>query len=166
MAERPYLIVSDIHLGAVPESTERAFRDFLGWVGGHASGLLINGDLFDFWFEYRTVIPRQHFRVLAALTDLVEAGVPVTFLGGNHDAWTGSVLSGDVGMEIAAEPLERTIAGRRAMVVHGDGVGEGTFPTASSARCCGAAPPSGASGGCTPTPAPASRTGPRRPRGG
>jgi UDP-2,3-diacylglucosamine hydrolase len=128
MAERPYVIVSDIHLGAVPESTERAFRDFLDWVGGHASGLLINGDLFDFWFEYRSVIPRQHFRVLAALTDLVESGVPVTFLGGNHDAWTGSVLSEDVGMEIAAEPLERTIAGRRAMVVHGDGVGEGDLP--------------------------------------
>jgi len=128
MAERPYVIVSDIHLGAVPAATENAFRAFLGWVGDHASGLLINGDLFDFWFEYRTVIPRKHFRVLAALADLVDGGMPVTFLGGNHDAWTGNVLARDVGLEIASEPLERTIAGRRAMVVHGDAVGEGDLP--------------------------------------
>jgi UDP-2,3-diacylglucosamine hydrolase len=122
---KPFLIVSDVHLGAVPEETEREFRRFLDHVGAAASGLLINGDLFDFWFEYRSVVPRKHYRVLAALTDIVEAGVPITFIGGNHDGWAGDFLSHEVGMTLLDGPVELEMAGRRALVAHGDGVGEG-----------------------------------------
>ena len=122
---KPYLVVSDIHLGAVPESTERGFREFLRFAAEHASGLLINGDLFDFWFEYRTVIPGRHFRVLAALADVVDAGVPVHFVGGNHDAWGGAFLRDEVGVRLVDGPQELVLAGRRALVAHGDGVGRG-----------------------------------------
>lgn len=122
---KPYLVVSDIHLGAVPEGTERAFRDFLRHAAEEASGLLINGDLFDFWFEYRTVIHGRHFRVLAALAEVVEAGVPVSFVGGNHDAWGGAFLRDEVGMELVEGPAVMELAGRRALVAHGDGVGRG-----------------------------------------
>ena len=125
MEQKPYLIVSDIHLGAVPDRTERAFRAFLDHAAERASGMLINGDLFDFWFEYRSVIPARHYRVLAALTDLVEAGVPVRFIGGNHDAWTGPFLRDTVGLEVLDGPVELSLAGRRTLAVHGDGVGEG-----------------------------------------
>lgn len=125
MTDRPFLIVSDTHLGAVPESTERAFRRFLEQEASGASGLLINGDLFDFWFEYRTVIPRAHYRVLATLTSLVEAGVPVWFVGGNHDAWVGSFLEQDVGITLLGGLTTMDLAGRRTLVAHGDGVGEG-----------------------------------------
>lgn len=125
MIERPLLIVSDIHLGAVPDATERAFRAFLAHAGDTASGLLINGDLFDFWFEYRTVVPRAHYRVLAALRDLTEKGVKVWFVGGNHDAWGGSFLSEEVGVEVVHGPLVMDLAGRRTLVAHGDGVGSG-----------------------------------------
>ena len=125
MSDKPLLVVSDIHLGSVPQRTERRFLEFLRFAGNAASGLLINGDLFDFWFEYRTVIPRRYFRVLATLADVVDAGVPIWFLGGNHDAWVGSFLRDEIGIELLDGPVEMTLRGRRALVAHGDGVGEG-----------------------------------------
>ena len=127
MSDKPYLIVSDTHLGAVPRETERAFRDFLACARETASGLLINGDLFDFWFEYGSVILREHYRTLAALAEVVEAGVPVSFVGGNHDAWGGSFLRDEVGIRVLSGPVEVELAGRRTLVAHGDGVGSGDF---------------------------------------
>jgi UDP-2,3-diacylglucosamine hydrolase len=125
MEKKPLIVVSDIHLGAVPDATERAFRDFLAHVGDRASGLLINGDLFDFWFEYRTVIHRAHFRVIARLAELVDAGMPVWFTGGNHDAWGDSFLRDDVGIRLIDGEVRMDLGGRRALVAHGDGVGQG-----------------------------------------
>lgn len=127
MSDKPLLVVSDIHLGSVPERTEQRFRRFLRFAGSSASGLLINGDLFDFWFEYRTVIPRKYFRVLAGLAEVVDAGVPVWFLGGNHDAWVGSFLRDDLGITLLDGPVEMTLQGRAALVAHGDGVGKGDW---------------------------------------
>lgn len=125
MQSKPAYIVSDIHLGAVPRETERAFRRFLDHAAEHAGSLLINGDLFDFWFEYKSVILREHFRVVAKLADVVEAGVPVSFVGGNHDAWAGSFLRDEVGVTLLDGPVEMELGGRRALVAHGDGVGRG-----------------------------------------
>jgi UDP-2,3-diacylglucosamine hydrolase len=126
--QKPEIIVSDIHLGAVPATTERAFLDFLDWVGERgAASLLIAGDLFDFWFEYGRVIHGAHFRVLAALAELVEAGIPVTMTGGNHDAWGGRFLRDDVGITFHAGPFRTTLGGRPALVAHGDGLGSGDF---------------------------------------
>lgn len=126
-AAKPAVVVSDVHLGAVPASTERAFRRFLDRVAERASELLINGDLFDFWFEYRHVILREHFRVVAKLAEVVEAGVDVSFVGGNHDAWAGSFLRDDVGVRLLDGPVVTTVGGRRALVAHGDGVGRGDY---------------------------------------
>lgn len=125
MSEKPVFVVSDIHLGAVPDATEQSFRRFLRHVADSASRLLINGDLFDFWFEYASVIQSKHYRVLAALADVREAGVEILFVGGNHDAWGGSFLRDDVGVHLLPERSELILAGRKALVVHGDGVGKG-----------------------------------------
>jgi UDP-2,3-diacylglucosamine hydrolase len=125
MDEQPAYVVSDIHLGGVPASTERAFREFLAHLSGRTRDLLINGDLFDFWFEYRSVIQARHYRVLAALADLRDAGVRIRFLGGNHDAWGGRFLREEVGIELLQEGQVIRLAGRSALVVHGDGVGAG-----------------------------------------
>jgi UDP-2,3-diacylglucosamine hydrolase len=122
---RPIFIASDVHLGAVPESTERAFVAFLRHVAENASSLLLAGDLFDFWFEYGAVVPGRHFRVLAALADVVDAGVPVTLAGGNHDAWGGRFLRDEVGITFHADAFRTELAGRRTLVAHGDGVGRG-----------------------------------------
>jgi UDP-2,3-diacylglucosamine hydrolase len=127
MSEKPVYVVSDTHLGAVPRDTERAFRGFLDHVAESASRLLINGDLFDFWFEYRSVILREHYRTVARLADVVDAGVKVAFVGGNHDAWAGSFLRDEVGVELLDGPVELSLAGRPTLVAHGDGLGKGDF---------------------------------------
>ena len=124
---KPDYIVSDIHLGAVPDSTERQFVSFLDHVGEEAGTLLIAGDLFDFWFEYGEVIPGRHFRTLAALARLVDAGMPVTMAGGNHDAWGGRFLREYVGIAYHTEPFHTELGGRRALIAHGDGLGRGDF---------------------------------------
>lgn len=122
---QPEFIASDIHLGAVPDETERAFVAFLEHVGANGSALLINGDLFDFWFEYGDVIPGRHFRTLAAIAKLTDAGIPVTIAGGNHDAWGGRFLREHVGVDYRVDPFHMTLGGRRALVAHGDGLGKG-----------------------------------------
>ncbi len=122
---KPVFITSDVHLGAVPESTERRFIRFVEHVGAEGSRLILPGDLFDFWFEYGNVIPGEHFRVLAALADLVDAGVPVTVTGGNHDAWGGRFLEEHVGVSFHAGHVRTEIVGRPALLAHGDGLGKG-----------------------------------------
>ena len=125
MPQAPVYIVSDIHLGAVPKDTETDFCSWLRHAGEAASRVFINGDLFDFWFEYRSVIPRGHTRVLGALAALVDAGVPVELMGGNHDWWGGTYLREEIGITFHTEPLTAELAGKRALVAHGDGLGAG-----------------------------------------
>ena len=87
----PVVFIADAHLGPTPArggDTQRLERllPFLRHVGDRgAEHLYILGDLFDFWFDYHHVMPIRHFRILGAIRSLVERGVPVTFLGGNHD---------------------------------------------------------------------------------
>jgi UDP-2,3-diacylglucosamine hydrolase len=101
---------------------ERRFLGFLRMVPRSAGSLLINGDLFDFWFEWRSVIPRRSFRVLAALADIVDAGIPVLWVAGNHDCWGGEVLRKDVGVTYHVGPWEGRLGGWSAVVEHGDGL--------------------------------------------
>ena len=85
MPRSPCIIISDTHLSAAHPDVERGLLAFLRTLGGRAGSLIINGDLFDFWFEWRSVIPRTGFRVLAALADLAEVGVDVLWIAVNHD---------------------------------------------------------------------------------
>jgi UDP-2,3-diacylglucosamine hydrolase len=118
------LVVADAHLGQVPPAIESAFHAFLDAVPDLGDALLINGDLFDFWFEYRAVIPRRHFATVAKLHALRARGVPITFVGGNHDRWGGDFLIHDLGIDFHAGQTEIDVAGRRAFVAHGDGFTE------------------------------------------
>ncbi len=125
MVSKPVFIVSDVHLGAIPPEGEAAFRRWLLHVKESASRLIINGDLFDFWFEYRRVVPGDHVRVLALLADLVDAGVPVLMLGGNHDWWGGRYLRDRIGIDFHREPVRLKLCGRALLLAHGDGLGTG-----------------------------------------
>lgn len=123
MLPAPCYLISDVHLGHAPESVERALLAFLRSLPGRAGSLLINGDLFEFWFEWRSVVPRSGVRALAALMDLRDAGVPMTMLAGNHDCWGGDILR-EAGVDFLLGPLQDDVGGWRARVEHGDGLRE------------------------------------------
>ncbi len=118
-------VTSDVHLGAVPEATERAFHAWLEWAAGRAGRIVLNGDLFDFWFEYGSVIPRGHTRTLGLLARIVDADIPVHLVGGNHDWWFGSFLGDEIGLTLHHEPVILDLSGHRSFVAHGDGLGKG-----------------------------------------
>jgi UDP-2,3-diacylglucosamine hydrolase len=125
MSGKPILLASDVHLGVVSEATASAFERWLVAAGQTASEVILNGDIFDFWFEYRSVIPRGYTGVLARIGDLVKGGVPVSFMGGNHDWWGGSYLTDELGVTLHQEPVVLDLNGWRTYVAHGDGLGRG-----------------------------------------
>ena len=127
MSEKPIHLASDIHLGVVPPETEDAFLSWLEHTGASASQLILNGDLFDFWFEFRSGVPRGHTRVLDALASLVDSGLPVTLMGGNHDWWGGSFLTDEIGVTFLQDPVVLDLGGFRTFLAHGDGLGRGDF---------------------------------------
>ena len=124
MLKAPCYIVSDSHLGVASAQVERSFVSFLRDLAGEAGSLVINGDLFDFWFEWKTVIPRRSFRALAALAELRERGVQVLWVAGNHDCWGGEILREDVGVDYLIGPWEGEIAEWKTRIEHGDGLRE------------------------------------------
>lgn len=127
MSPRPVYLTSDVHLGAVPEATVRAFHRWLDHVGQEAGRLVINGDLFDFWFEYRTGVTRGHEKTLARLKALIDAGLQVDLFGGNHDWWVGRYLTEEIGLDYHPDPRFMDLAGLRTLVAHGDGLGTGDW---------------------------------------
>jgi len=122
MLKGPCYVLADTHLGVASGELERTLVRFLRSLRGVAASLLIDGDLFEFWFEWRTVIPRWHFRVLSALADLRESGLEVILVAGNHDCWGGDVLERDVGIRYLVGDLDDDVAGWKTHVAHGDGL--------------------------------------------
>jgi UDP-2,3-diacylglucosamine hydrolase len=124
MPEGAAYFISDAHLGTDPARLEAAreqrLHRFLACLPGKADTLYVVGDLFDFWFEYRTAIPRRYFGTLAALERLREAGVRIVYLAGNHDFWLGPFLRDELGIETREGALELELQGRRIWVHHGD----------------------------------------------
>ncbi|HEU4993550.1 MAG TPA: UDP-2,3-diacylglucosamine diphosphatase [Gemmatimonadaceae bacterium] len=122
MLPSPAYVISDSHLGHATQEIERNLRRFLQHLHGRAGSLVINGDLFEFWFEWRHVMPRAAYRVLAAIAELHDAGIPVLMIAGNHDCWGGEILRDDVGIDYREHPWEGSLAGWRTRVEHGDGL--------------------------------------------
>ena len=122
MLASPAYVISDLHLGFAKPGVERDALRFLRTLQGRAASLVVNGDLFEFWFEWRTVIPRTSFRILGALADLRDSGTAILMIAGNHDCWGGEVLREDVGVEYHVGPWEGSLAGWRCRIEHGDGL--------------------------------------------
>lgn len=122
MLPSPCYIVSDTHLGAAPPATEQALLAFLRSLHGRAGSLVINGDLFDFWFEWQHVIPRVGYRVVAALADLRESGVELVWVAGNHDCWGGDFIRDEIGATYVLGAWTGLAAGWRVRFEHGDGL--------------------------------------------
>ena len=123
--DKPVLVASDIHIGAVPPRTERAFRTFLDYAVAEGSALVINGDLFDIWVPSRRFVMRPYVRVIAKLAEVVERGLRVYFVGGNHDApeYCESVLREDTGITVLGDPTRLRLGPFNALIAHGDGLG-------------------------------------------
>lgn len=119
-----HYFVSDIHLGsgteAVQRQVERTFLDFLAKIEGDAESLFLVGDIFDFWFEYKRVVPKGFVRVLGRLAELSDKGVRVVMLTGNHDMWVGDYLTKECGIELYTKPQTFALAGKTLFVAHGD----------------------------------------------
>jgi UDP-2,3-diacylglucosamine hydrolase len=123
MSQRVYFI-SDVHLGVpngrrTPDAHQDALIAFLRHIES-GNELFIVGDLFDFWFEYRSSVPTIGARVVFELYALVQRGVRVSILPGNHDIWLGSYLEDEVGLNVLSNPVELELQGKRLHVTHGD----------------------------------------------
>src|SRR3954464_15980099 len=112
--------ISDLHLGAAyrglsPERETLVLR-FLREMASGATHLLVLGDLFEFWMEYRSFVPKGHFRVLAALESLARGGVEVHYLSGNHDFNLGSFFGDHVGLRVHQDEIRMDLQGKRMLL--------------------------------------------------
>lgn len=120
--------VADVHLGldvASPRKREEDFTAFLRSLPEDTEALYLLGDIWDFWYEYRDVVPRGYVRLLGALADLTDRGVKVSFFQGNHDVWTYSYFRDEIGMIPLDQPFIVNIGGKNFCIGHGDGLGPG-----------------------------------------
>ena len=124
-----YYFVSDIHLGAgTPEQarrTEDAFCRWLDEVGHDARAIYLMGDIFDFWFEYRRVVPQGFTRVLARFAELTRRGVDVVLITGNHDMWCYDYFERECGIKVFKTSQVVEIYGKRFHLAHGDNLNIG-----------------------------------------
>lgn len=119
----PVYVLADAHLGVAPPEQEQLLWSFLEHIREGEPGLVIlNGDMFEFWFEWSHVVPQVGVRLLAALAALRERGHAVLWIKGNHDCWGGEVLRTQSGADYRDGPWEGDLAGWRAHVAHGDGL--------------------------------------------
>lgn len=122
--------VSDVHLGLDvkdPACREARFVRFLRSIPvEQTSTLYLLGDIWDFWYEYKHVVPKGYARVFAALQDLMSGGVEVVFFQGNHDIWTYHYFE-SLGMKKAVQPCVFTHSGKTFCLGHGDGLGPGMY---------------------------------------
>lgn len=117
------VVVSDAHLGVTPPAVEETLLAFLDAVPTLGDSLLVNGDLFDFWFSYARVVPRRGFQVAAALARLARR-LPVLMVGGNHDRWGGDLWSRDLGLRFDPRRLDFRLGRIGVAAIHGDGLTE------------------------------------------
>jgi UDP-2,3-diacylglucosamine hydrolase len=121
--------LSDFHLGA-PDAVSSLVREkkivqFLDAIKKDAAVIFIVGDLFDFWYEYKKVVPKGYVRILGKIAEITDAGIPIHFFVGNHDMWMKDYFQKELNTTVYFEPKEFTFHGKRFLIGHGDGLGPG-----------------------------------------
>lgn len=128
MARNQVYFLSDLHLGApyLPESreAERRITAFLDYIARDASEIYLLGDILDYWYEYRYVVPRGFVRFFGKLAELTDSGIRITWIIGNHDIWINDYIPSELGVNVIDGTLQRTILGKRFFLAHGDGLGK------------------------------------------
>jgi len=127
--QKKIYFASDFHLG-IPDHENSLIREkklvaWLTMVRADASEIFLMGDLFDFWFEYKTAIPRGYSRLLGKLAEVTDAGIPVHLFRGNHDMWAFDYLTEELNIQLHRDPEFREFNGKHFYLAHGDGLGPG-----------------------------------------
>ena len=121
--------LSDFHLGVPDHATslvrEKAVIRFLDTAKQDAAEIFIVGDLFDFWFEYKKVVPKGFIRVLGKLAEITDSGIPVHFFVGNHDMWMDGYFEQELNIPVYHSPQTFEFNDKKFLVGHGDGLGPG-----------------------------------------
>ena len=120
---------SDFHLGIDAKYTSREReKQVVGWldhIAMDAREIFLVGDIFDFWFEFRTVIPRGHSRLIGKLSAIRDAGIPINLFTGNHDMWMFGFFEDELGIPVYRKPRIVNLMGKTFFIGHGDGLGPG-----------------------------------------
>lgn len=128
MTLKKIYFLSDAHLGAKSHTNsievERKLCRWLDIIKHDAKAIYLLGDIFDYWFEYKHVVPKGFTRILGRLAEVSDAGVEVHFFIGNHDLWLTDYLSEECGMILHFEPLITELYGKKFFLAHGDGLGD------------------------------------------
>lgn len=128
-ADKKLYFASDFHLG-VPDAASSREREkrIVSWlesIQADAHAIILLGDIFDFWFEYRYTIPKGFIRFQGKLAELRDQGIPIVFFTGNHDMWMFNYFTDELDIPIYRNPQVLTIGTQRLMIGHGDGLGPG-----------------------------------------
>ena len=120
---------SDFHLG-IPDYASSLIREkkivsWLEMISKDASEIFLMGDVFDFWFEYKTVIPKGYVRLLGKIAELTDKGIKVHLFRGNHDVWAFDYLKNEAGVDLHRKPAFMEFDGKKVFLAHGDGLGPG-----------------------------------------
>jgi len=121
--------LSDFHLGA-PNATDSLIREkkiisFLSAIEKEAEEIFVLGDMFDFWFEYKYVVPKGFVRLLGKLAVMADAGIKIHFFVGNHDMWMKDYFQKEMNIDVYFEPQDFVLKGKKFVIGHGDGLGPG-----------------------------------------
>lgn len=123
---KKYFFISDIHLGLqapdIEKQKEKKLVDFLHFAENNCDELIILGDLFDYWFEYRRVIQKGFFKTLASLEKISEKGIKIHYIIGNHDFLHRDFFKNEIGADLYFDPISITLNNRKFYLGHGDGL--------------------------------------------
>lgn len=121
-----YYFASDMHLGLTTDNNsrerEKLLVEWLQSVAPDADAIFIVGDMFDFWYEYRRVVPKGFTRLLGTLSSLTDSGTDIHFFAGNHDMWAYDYLSSECGVHVHHDPLLIELSGKKCFITHGDDI--------------------------------------------
>ena len=128
MASKIYFL-SDFHLGAPDHASslerEKLLVHFLDKIKNDATEIFLVGDMFDFWYEYKNVVPKGYVRLLGKLGEMTDAGIAIHFFVGNHDMWMRDYFPKELNIPVYFKPVEFERNGKKFLIGHGDGLGPG-----------------------------------------
>jgi UDP-2,3-diacylglucosamine hydrolase len=129
--DKKIYFISDVHLGLYPPERsaerEKILVNWLDSIKDETSQLYLMGDIFDFWHEWKRVIPRGFTRFLGKIAEMADMGIEIHMFTGNHDIWIYDYLPSEIGLKLYRKPIVRELNGLKFFLAHGDGLGPGDY---------------------------------------